>query len=135
MLNLKEMVHFTIPVKDLDKAEAFYVKLLGLERVRRTGHMLFLRCGETSFVCTLSEKPIDPNEGDKHEIHTAFLVTAQEYDRAKIVLAEHNVRVFKEEDRGTGTFQGRSAYFHDPDRNVIEIIDLHKGPVYEGQGA
>ncbi len=135
MLNLKELVHFTIPVKDLDKAEAFYVKLLGLERVRRTGHMLFMRCGQTSFVLTLSENPIDPNKGDKHEIHTAFLVTAQEYDRAKQVLAEHNVRVFKEEDRGTGTFQGRSAYFHDPDRNVIEIIDLHKGPVYEDQGA
>jgi catechol 2,3-dioxygenase-like lactoylglutathione lyase family enzyme len=135
MLKLTEMVHFTIPVKDLDKAEAFYVKLLGLERVRRTGHMLFLRCGQTSFVCTLSETPINPNVGDKHEIHTAFLVSAGEYDRAQKVLAEHNVRVFKEEDRGTGTFQGRSAYFHDPDRNVIEIIDLHKGPVYEGQGA
>ena len=135
MLNLKELVHFTIPVKDLDKAEAFYVKLLGLERVRRTGHMLFMRCGQTSFVLTLSENPIDPNKGDKHEIHTAFLVTAQEYDRAKQVLAEHNVRVFKEEDRGPGTFQGRSAYFHDPDRTVIEIIDLHKGPVYEDQGA
>ena len=135
MLNLTEVVHFTIPVKDLDKAESFYVKLLGLERVRRTGHMLFLRCGQTSFVCTLSENPIDPNVGDKHEIHTAFLVTSEEYDRAKTALPAHNVRIFKEEDRGTGTFHGRSAYFHDPDRNVIEIIDLHKGPVYEGQGA
>jgi catechol 2,3-dioxygenase-like lactoylglutathione lyase family enzyme len=43
--------------------------------------------------------------------------------------------IFKEEDRRTGTFQGRSAYFHDPDRNVIEIIDLEKGPVYETQDA
>jgi catechol 2,3-dioxygenase-like lactoylglutathione lyase family enzyme len=135
MLNLSELVHFTIPVKNLDQAEAFYVKLLGLERMRRSGHMLFLRCGQSSLVCTLSENPIDPNVGDKHEIHTAFLVTSEEYDRAKLVLAEHNVRVFKEEDRGTGTFHGRSAYFHDPDRNVIEIIDLRKGPVSEKQDA
>jgi catechol 2,3-dioxygenase-like lactoylglutathione lyase family enzyme len=97
--------------------------------------MLFMRCGEANFVLTLSENPIDPNKGDKHEIHTAFLVTAQDYDRAKQILAEHNVRVFKEEDRRSGTFQGRSAYFHDPDRNVIEIIDLRKGPVSETQGA
>ena len=129
MLNLSNVVHFTIPVKELDRAEQFYVKLLGLERVRRTGHMLFMRCGQTNFVLTLSENPIDPNKGDKHEIHTAFLVSAQDYDRAKQILAEHDVRVFKEEDRRTGTFQGRSAYFHDPDRNVIEIIDLEKGPV------
>ena len=135
MLNLSNVVHFTIPVKELDRSEQFYVKLLGLERVRRTGHMLFMRCGETNFVLTLSENPIDPNKGDKHEIHTAFLVSAQDYDRAKQTLAEHDVRVFKEEDRRSGTFQGRSAYFHDPDRNVIEIIDLEKGPVYENEGA
>ncbi len=135
MLNLSNVVHFTIPVKELDRSEQFYVKLLGLERVRRTGHMLFMRCGETNFVLTLSENPIDPNKGDKHEIHTAFLVSAQDYDRAKQILAQHDVRVFKEEDRRTGTFQGRSAYFHDPDRNVIEIIDLEKGPVFETQGA
>ena len=135
MLNLSNVVHFTIPVKELDRSEHFYVKLLGLERVRRTGHMLFMRCGEANFVLTLSENAIDPNKGDKHEIHTAFLVSAQDYDRAKQILAQHDVRVFKEEDRRSGTFQGRSAYFHDPDRNVIEIIDLEKGPVYENEGA
>jgi len=135
MLNLSNVVHFTIPVKELDRSEHFYVKLLGLERVRRTGHMLFMRCGEANFVLTLSENAIDPNKGDKHEIHTAFLVSAQDYDHAKQILAQHDVRGFKEEDRRSGTFQGRSAYFHDPDRNVIEIIDLEKGPVYENEGA
>lgn len=131
MLKIQDVLHFTIPVKELDRSEAFYTKLLGLERVRRTGHMVFIRCGNTNFVLTLSEKPIDPNFDDKHEIHTAFLLSAEEYDRAKTILAEHDVRIFKEEDRRSGTFQGRSAYFHDPDRNVIEIIDLVKGPVYE----
>jgi len=135
MLNIADVLHFTIPVKDLDRSEQFYLGLLGLQRVRRTGHMLFMRCGSANFVLTLSENPIDPNKGDKHEIHTAFLVTAQDYDRARQILAEHDVRVFKEEDRRSGTFQGRSAYFHDPDRNVIEIIDLEKGPVYENEGA
>ena len=131
MLNLQKVVHFTIPVKELDRSEEFYTKLLGLERVRKTGHMVFLNCHGTSFVLTLSENPIDPNKGDKHEIHTAFLVSAADYDRAKVLLAERGIRIFKEEDRNTGTFQGRSAYFHDPDRTVIEIIDLVRGPVNE----
>lgn len=136
MLRIKDFLHFTVPVKNLDVAETFYCGLLGMERIRRTGHMLFLRCSQTSFVCTLSENPIDPNKGDRHEIHTAFTVTSEEYDRAKIELAERGIRIFKEEPaRTTGTFHGRSAYFHDPDRNVIEIIDLVRGPVSEKDGA
>ena len=135
MLKIVDVLHFTIPVKDLDRSEQFYVGLLGLQRVRRTGHMLFMRCGAANFVLTLSENPIDPNKDDRHEIHTAFLIPGDDYDRAKQTLAEHHVRIFKEEDRRSGTFHGRSAYFHDPDRNVIEIIDLGKGPVFETQDA
>ena len=134
MLKIKDVLHFTIPVKELDRSEQFYRGLLGLERVRRTGHMLFMRCGAASFVLTLSENPIDPNRGDRHEIHTAFTMTPADYDRAKAELAERGIAVFKEENRRNGTFHGRSAYFHDPDRNVIEIIDLVAGPVHERDG-
>jgi catechol 2,3-dioxygenase-like lactoylglutathione lyase family enzyme len=93
-----------------------------------------MRAGGDCFVLTCSEKPIDPNAGDGHDIHHAFRVTAEEYDRAKAFLAARGIRIFKEEDRRSGTFQGRSAYFHDPDRNVLEIIDLVRGPVAEDEG-
>jgi catechol 2,3-dioxygenase-like lactoylglutathione lyase family enzyme len=129
MLKTQGVVHFTIPVKDLDRAEKFYTEIMGIERLRRNDHMVFMRAGADCFVLTYSEKPVDPNPGDKHDVHHAFRVSAAEYDRAKIFLAERGVRIFKEEHRRTGTFQGRSAYFHDPDRNVIEIIDLVSGPV------
>ncbi|HEY4135333.1 MAG TPA: VOC family protein [Alphaproteobacteria bacterium] len=128
MLNLQKLVHFTIPVKDLDRAEAFYTGLLGLQKIRRNPHMLFLRCGGDHFVLTHSERPVDPNPPDRHEIHTAFLVAPAGYDAALKTLADHGVRVFLEEDRQRGTFQGRSAYFHDPDGNVLELIDLRNDP-------
>jgi catechol 2,3-dioxygenase-like lactoylglutathione lyase family enzyme len=131
MLKTEAVVHFTIPVKDLDRSEEFYTQILGLEKLRRTNHMVFMNAHGASFVLTYSDKPIDPNVGDKHEIHTAFKVSPQEYDRARAFLADKGIRIFKEEDRRSGTFQGRSAYFHDPDRNVIEIIDLQRGPVAE----
>jgi catechol 2,3-dioxygenase-like lactoylglutathione lyase family enzyme len=105
-----------------------------MEKIRRTGHMVFLRAaGKDSFVLTYSEKPIDPNVENKHEIHSAFRMTAEEYDRAKTFLATKGVPIIKEEDRRSGTFQGRSAYFHDPDRNVIEIMHLVRGPVSESE--
>ena len=134
MLKTGGVLHFTIPVKDLDRSEKFYTEVLGMEKIRRTGHMVFLRAaGKDNFVLTFSEKPIDPNPGDKHEIHSAFRLTAQEYDRAKEFLAGRGIKIFKEEDRRAGTFQGRSAYFHDPDRNVIEIMHLVRGPVSENE--
>ena len=36
--------------------------------------------------------------------------------------------VIKDEERhGDATFTGRSVYFHDPDRNVLELHDSDKG--------
>ena len=135
MLKTEGVLHFTIPVKDLERSERFYVDILGMEKMRRTGHMVFLRAaGRDNFVLTYSEKPIDPNPQGKHEIHSAFRLTPQEYDRAKTFLASKGIAIFKEEDRRSGTFQGRSAYFHDPENNVIEIIELARGPVNEKEG-
>jgi catechol 2,3-dioxygenase-like lactoylglutathione lyase family enzyme len=131
MIRTQGVLHFTIPVKDLDRSEQFYKEILGMQRVRRNNHMVFMQSGDDNFVLTFSENPIDPNREDKHDIHSAFRVTAEEYDRAKKFLADKGIAIIKEEDRRKGTFQGRSAYFHDPDRNVIEIMDLARGPVPE----
>ncbi len=134
MLKTEGVLHFTIPVKDLDRSEKFYADILGMERIRRNDHMVFLRAGgKDCFVLTYSEKPIDPNPPMQHEIHHAFRVSGEEYDRAKAFLASQGVTIFMEEDRRSGTFQGRSAYFYDPDRNVIEIMHLVRGPVSENE--
>lgn len=131
MIKTHGVLHFTIPVKDLDRSEKFYKEILGMQRLRRNDHMVFMQSNDDNFVLTYSEKPIDPNPDDKHDIHSAFRVTQEEYDRAKVFLRDKGIPLIKEEDRNKGTFQGRSAYFHDPDRNVIEIIDLRRGPVPE----
>ena len=135
MIRTQGVLHFTIPVKDLDRSEKFYKEILGMQRVRRNNHMVFMQAGDDNFVLTFSENPIDPNREDKHDIHSAFRVTPEEYDRAKKFLADKGIPIIKEEDRRKGTFQGRSAYFHDPDRNVIEIMDLARGPVSETDDA
>ncbi|MEX0752842.1 MAG: VOC family protein [Xanthobacteraceae bacterium] len=132
MLKTQGVLHFTIPVKDLDRSEKFYTEILGMEKIRRNDHMVFMRAGEDDyFVLTYSDKPIDPNPEGGTEIHHAFRVTAQEYDRAMKFLTSKGIKLLKEEDRRKGTFQGRSAYFLDPDRNVVELMDLVRGPVGE----
>jgi catechol 2,3-dioxygenase-like lactoylglutathione lyase family enzyme len=135
MLKTEGVLHFTIPVKDLDRSEKFYADVLGMEKLRRNNHMVFMRSGAQCFVLTYSENDINPNRGNAHDIHHAFVVSSNEYDRAKSYLPTKGVQIFKEEDRHHGTFRGRSAYFHDPDRNVIEIMDLVAGPISEADEA
>jgi hypothetical protein len=91
--------------------------------------MVFMRCEGSYFVLTILENLIPLTVGDKHDIHTAFVYRGERYDRMKKELAAAAIRIFKEELREHGTFRGRSAYFHDPDQNIIEIIDLEGEPV------
>ena len=131
MIKTSGVLHFTIPVKDLDRSEKFYTEVMGLTKVRRNSHMVFMRDGSDYFVLTHSENPIEPNKAGKHDIHSAFKVTAEAYAEAKVFLASRGIGIFKEEDRRHGTFRGRSAYFNDPDGNVIEIMALSEPPISE----
>jgi catechol 2,3-dioxygenase-like lactoylglutathione lyase family enzyme len=124
MLKTEGVLHFTIPVKDLDRAEKFYAELLGFEKIARIERIVFMRAGADYFNFTFSENPITLNVAGRHEIHSAFRVTPEIYDELLRLLPEKGVEIFKEEDRRAGVFIGRSAYIRDPDGNVIEFIDL-----------
>jgi hypothetical protein len=54
------------------------------------------------------------------------MVEPQEFDRALAILNARDIEVIKYSDQEHQTFPGRHAYFHDPDGNCIEIIDLYK---------
>ena len=50
---------------------------------------------------------------------------AEEIDiqRAKAALQQNGIEIIDEENRTTGIFTGRQMYFHDPDRNVLELTE------------
>lgn len=122
------VLHFTIPVKNLDRSEKFYTELLGFEKVGRTNKIVFLRAGNDFFNLTYSANPITLNPQGEHQIHSAFHVTPDIYEETVKALPKSGVEIFKEEDRQSGVFVGRSAYIRDPDGNVIEFIDLKSAP-------
>jgi catechol 2,3-dioxygenase-like lactoylglutathione lyase family enzyme len=128
MLKTNGVLHFTIPVKNLDRSEKFYGDILGFEKVGRTDRIVFMRAGEDFFNLTFSENPITLNATGRHEIHSAFRVTPQVYEEVLKLLPEKGVEIFKQEDRRVGVFVGRSAYIRDPDGNVVEFIDLVSAP-------
>ena len=121
MIKTNGLVHMMIPVSDTARSLEFYCGLLGLELIADHGHLVFCRSGDDFILLGKFEVPIKSNVGDDHRIHQAFHVSDAEYDFALALFKEKGIRVFKEELRDKDVFVGRSAYFHDPDRNVIEI--------------
>ena len=126
LIKPRGVVHFSIPVSDLEVSKRFYVDLLGLNFLRESPafQMMFLSVGKDYVVLAKSETPIRPNAEGSRRVHHAFAVEPHAYEAAKDVLREHGVEIMDEEIRNTGTFPGRQFYIHDPDGNVIELSEF-----------
>ena len=131
MIKTRGVAHFTIPVTDTVRSMAFYVDNLGMTpiQVNHERGMVFLDSGGDCIILAKSSAVVNPED---HDVHHAFVVDPAEYEDAKTQLRDNGVDVFFEEDRQGGAVNGPRAYFHDPDGNVLEIINLTS---YKGDGA
>ncbi len=113
--------------QDLDKAEAFYDDVLGLEKIRRGGNRhIFYRCGpgvllifnpaETSEPIADDPFPV-PTHGAKGPGHVCFFVTDDDLDAMSRRLQEAGVPIESELTWPNGA---RSIYFRDPAGNSLE---------------
>jgi catechol 2,3-dioxygenase-like lactoylglutathione lyase family enzyme len=126
MIKTTGIVHFTISVSDIGRSLPFYTDILGMRLVRKYAHMAFLRSGadERMVILGQAEGPVNTGGGDETHIHHAFSVEPDAYDDALAFVRSKGIPVVFEEDRPSpATIAGRRFYIHDPDRNVIEIID------------
>lgn len=126
MIKTTGIVHFTLPVQDIDRSLAFYTEVLGIRLVRKYAHMAFLRSGadERMLILGKTDDPSNPGGGSETHIHHAFSVDGTAYDDALAFVRSKEIEVIFEEDRPSpATIAGRRFYMHDPDKHVIEIID------------
>ncbi len=123
-LKTKGVAHFSIAVTDTKKSEAFYNEILGMP-VLASDHdvgMVFLDSGGDCIILVRSEAAEKPPEGVN--VHHAFVVDGDVYRESVEFLQSKGIEIAFEEDRQGGVVNGPRAYFHDPDGNVLEIIDL-----------
>ena len=115
-------------VGDLDAAEAFYTKILGLAlHSKLEGRHVFFRCGEQMVLVFNPEATADPEltprglglHGAHGPGHLAFGVAENEIDVWRAHLESHGVEIEQEIDWGGR--RGRSIYFRDPDGNSLEF--------------
>jgi glyoxylase I family protein len=123
MIKTQGVVHFSLPVTDLERSAKFYSELLGMKIVQKTPRMVFLKCGDDYFILAKGNTPLNYDSAEETPVHHAFKVAADHFEPAVEFLRQSGVKVFHIEDRRDGVFWGRQAYFLDPDGNKLEIHD------------
>jgi len=116
MLPIRGLYEVAIRVKDLQRAEAFYKGVLGLEEGIRDDrrNWLFLRAGGDAGMVVLQE-----DKGEWPTQHFAFTAVDADMDRAASMLREKGIEV-----QGPVTHDwmpAKSIYFEDPDGHALEL--------------
>ena len=126
---LSHLLETSIYVRDLDRAQAFYQRVFGLEsfledeRMRGLGLpgnailLLFLRGASTVPMPTDGGGDIPPHAGGGR-VHLCFAIPLGELERWESYLAREAVAV---ESRITWPRGGTSLYVRDPDGSLLEL--------------
>jgi len=127
MLKTHGVLHFSLPVSDLDRSRKFYEGVLGMKVIEQSPRMVFLQTGDDFFILAKGDDLIKYDASKTTPVHHAFKVKPQDFQSSIDDLRANGVEVFNIEERNTGVFWGPQAYFLDPDGNKLEI--------YAGPGA
>jgi catechol 2,3-dioxygenase-like lactoylglutathione lyase family enzyme len=120
---LEGMLETALYADDLDKAEAFYEGILGLDKISRVANRhVFYRCGPGVLLIFNPEETIEPPlpHGAKGPGHACFRVSASNFDSVKQKLQLAGIEIEAEVNWPNGA---RSIYFRDPDGNSLECAE------------
>jgi catechol 2,3-dioxygenase-like lactoylglutathione lyase family enzyme len=119
------VVETAIYADDLEHAVRFYQGILGLPLVgREEGRHVFFAVGDRDMLLVFRPQATRrgdhlPAHGTEGSGHFALGIAAEEFDRWRNWLREHDVDIEHEEHWPHG---GRSLYFRDPAANSVELI-------------
>ena len=135
MLNIENVNHIGIRIKDKSRSIAFY-QLLGFEQTMdagfEDGHPIIMQHPSGVVLNLLgpatssSDSNILMDVDEKHPGITHFALTVSSLERAKLFLSDKGIEL-----TGSFSFGNMSAVFiRDPDRNVIEL-DAYESNTHE----
>lgn len=111
-------------IRDIDKAEEFYHKTLGLPMVsKQEGRHIFFRTGSSMLLCFIAENTKNETRFPAHfgegKQHMAFGVPLKDYEAWKARFNQLGITITHEH---TWSSNIKSFYFEDPDGNVLEVV-------------
>jgi catechol 2,3-dioxygenase-like lactoylglutathione lyase family enzyme len=124
-MKLEQLDHFGLEVRDLQRAERFYVEILGLAVVARFGDQILMDCGGQNLALfEVARLPLSAAERAQiigHPLgrgHHAFRVTREDFLSATPRFHEAGVETAPPIDWGDHD----CMYFLDLDGNLLEIV-------------
>lgn len=124
-MNISRIKETCIYVSDLDRTKVFYAGKLGLPVIAMVQQRhIFFRAGESVLLCFLAAATEKENElpphGARGSVHFAFEVTKDAYLASLQKIKDAGITILHEH-----TWKGhlQSFYFHDPDNNLVEILE------------
>lgn len=123
MVQVKELGHVVLRVRDLERSIHFYRDILGMKEVTRAGdRMAFFSLGEKHHdlaVLALGPGATTPSPTSVGLYHIAFKVgdSLEELKAAREWLEQHQVNIVGEADHAVSL----AIYFTDPDGNELEF--------------
>ncbi|MGH7845383.1 MAG: VOC family protein [Candidatus Binatia bacterium] len=122
MIQTIGLYHIGIPVDDLDRAEAFYTKILGMQAGGRGGEggarLSRLKCGDADVVLFQRPRPLERNTLNEDGItHQAFEVAPETFDQAIELLKSQNLY----HEGPVVRASGRAVYFFDSEGNYQQL--------------
>lgn len=130
MIRVKRLDHFGVDVSDLDRAERFYVEMLGMSVEMRLPDQRLLRYGDGNCALFLAPDRIPGGlaliENPLGKSHHAFEVSWADLERARRLFDERGVPHHTPIDWG----DHECLYFLDPDGNLLELVGYRerRGP-------
>ena len=121
---IEHLVEAGIYADDLERAEAFYHDILGLEVLtKEPGRHVFFRVGDSVLLIFRAEETLKggmlPPHGARGPGHFALGVPMDSFDQWRQHLRSKGVEIEKEVEWPRG---GKSLYFRDPAGNSVELV-------------
>lgn len=120
---IRALGEVALRVKDLDRSQAFYADIIGLQLMKRFEEAAFFRiadgyAGHTSVLALFDRNsPIEPSHSTLD--HVAFTIGREDYELEKRRLEGLGLTVTAVIHEWV---QWRSLYVTDPDGNTVELV-------------
>jgi methylmalonyl-CoA/ethylmalonyl-CoA epimerase len=116
LLNLSQIGQIALPVADVDRAEAFYEKVVGLRKLYRFGHLSFFDCAGVRLLLEKAEGSIAP-QGCIYFRCADITLAVSELEKRGVTFTSKPHLIAKMDDHDLFM-----AFFTDPDGHTLALM-------------
>ena len=118
LLNLNQIGQLALPVVDVDRAEAFYEKVIGLRKLHRFGDMSFFDCAGVRLLLDKASDQLEFRaQGCIYFRCADIALTVAELERRGITFTHRPHRIAAMDDHDLWM-----AFFNDPDGHTLAVM-------------